>query len=240
MEHLRTEGQGIVRTLPRFVFVFSSGFFVASILVTSSAILLRPMRMLGKTSKHSVCGPRMDSLFVHGVRRYLGRKQLGRVRCPLSTRSNERCFRTHVTPFRSGGILTLVRSVKRQIRRTRRLVRTGEGTRRTSHVGSIFLTGVDRRVHAPLGTVINFTRVVTLARTRRRGRRCVNVVQGGDGILLRLVGSVLSLSHVRSNGSRVRFRLIRVASLVSRIRGMRQLGVESRVRLEMAHPRRGV
>lgn len=82
------------------------------------------------------------------------------------------------------------------------LVSTGRGTRRTSRLGDTFLTGVDRRVHAPLGTVINFSKLLIRARSIRRHGRCVNVIRRGGRLLLRLVSSVLSLSGVRTNAFR--------------------------------------
>lgn len=83
----------------------------------------------------------------------------------------------------------------------RRLVRT-HGVTRGTRLGRSFLTGVDRRVHAPLGTVIKFSALLTSPSSAsvapRRGRRCVSAVGHGDRLLLGLVGSVLRLSHVRS------------------------------------------
>lgn len=73
------------------------------------------------------------------------------------------------------------------------------GIHRTSGLGSTFLTGVDRRVQAPLGTVVKFSGVLTRASSGRRGRRFIGVVGGGDSLLLHLVASVLSFSGVRSN-----------------------------------------
>lgn len=76
---------------------------------------------------------------------------------------------------------------------------TGRGTRRSGELGATFLTGVDRRVHAPLGTVIKFSDIlIDSSSSPTRGRRCYSVVRGGSSLLLRLVGSVLSVSHVRS------------------------------------------
>lgn len=83
------------------------------------------------------------------------------------------------------------------------------GTRRLSHLGSTFLTGVDRRVQAPLGTVINFSALLISASSPRRGGRFIRVVRGGGRLLLRLVSSILSLTGVRSNV--VRLGLIRIS-----------------------------
>lgn len=99
-----------------------------------------------------------------------------------------------------------------------RLLSTGSHTRRSGQLGSTFLTGVDRRVHAPLGTVVNFSGVLTTTRRRRRGRRCVGVVRDGGALLLRLVDSVLSLSGVRTNALRFYCSGIRLGSVVSRVR----------------------
>lgn len=79
-----------------------------------------------------------------------------------------------------------------------RLVHLHGGTRRTGQLGDTFLTGVDRRVQAPLGTVINFSGLVTVTRRPSRVNRCIGVVRAGGRLLLRLIGSVLSLSGVRT------------------------------------------
>lgn len=76
---------------------------------------------------------------------------------------------------------------------------TGSETRRSGHLGDTFLTGVDRRVQAPLGSVINFSSMLTMNNdARRRRRSCCRVVGAGSSLLLHLVGSVLSLSHLRT------------------------------------------
>lgn len=111
---------------------------------------------------------------------------------------------------------------------TRRQVgRTRLGTRRTGRLGSTFLTGVDRRVHAPLGTVINFSGLLSVMRSGRRVLRCTNVVRAGARLLLRLVGSVLSVSGVRSKVCSFRIARISTGRLVSRIRRMTHLHVEA-------------
>lgn len=90
-------------------------------------------------------------------------------------------------------------SVARLGRARTRLVLTHSETRVTNHLGDTFLTGVDRRVHAPLGTVINFSSLLIRTRSVRRQGRCIGVIHGGGRLLLRLVASVLSLSGVRTN-----------------------------------------
>lgn len=70
--------------------------------------------------------------------------------------------------------------------------------RRSGQLGSTFLTGVDRRVHAPLGTVMKFSGLLTRAGPSRRAGRFYRVVRAGGRLLLRLIGSVLSLSGVRT------------------------------------------
>lgn len=79
---------------------------------------------------------------------------------------------------------------------------THVGTRRSSELGATFLTGVDRRVHAPLGTVIKFSRLVAVTSGTRSRGLCSSVVGRGSRVLLRLVGSVLSLTGVRTNALR--------------------------------------
>lgn len=111
------------------------------------------------------------------------------------------------------------------------LVRRGRQTRRTGGVGSTFLTGVDRRVHAPLGTVINFA---GLLRSRgrlasRRGSLFHGAVGGGDGLLLGLVGSVLRLSHVRSKQVSFTFSSYSLGRLLRRVCRARRLLVPSGV-----------
>lgn len=82
------------------------------------------------------------------------------------------------------------------------------GLTRRTRLGRSFLTGVDRRVHAPLGTVIKFSGLLAARGgvSRRRGGRFTSVVSGGAELLLGLIGSILRLSHVRSNGVSFRYR----------------------------------
>lgn len=73
-------------------------------------------------------------------------------------------------------------------------------TRRTGRVGDHFLTGVDCGVHVPLGGMINFSRLLSASGrlSRRRQGRCSYVVRTGSNRLVRLMGSMLSLSHLRT------------------------------------------
>lgn len=112
----------------------------------------------------------------------------------------------------------------------RRLSSTHHLTRGT-RLGRSFLTGVDRRVHAPLGTVINFTGVLTVSSRLRRssGVRCVSAVGQGDRLLLGLVGSVLRLSHVRSKGVAFRVDGYRISRLIGGICAARGMLVPTRL-----------
>lgn len=100
----------------------------------------------------------------------------------------------------------------------RRLATTGRGTRRTGQLGSTLVTGVGRRVHAPLGTVMNFTSLLSVVSSRGRRRRCVKLVRDGARRLLQLVGSIVSLSGVRSNIVSVINSSMILSSLVGRVR----------------------
>lgn len=112
-----------------------------------------------------------------------------------------------------------------------RLVTTQVGTRRTSLVGSSFLTGVDRRVHAPLGTVMNFSGLVVRTSGRYRGHRCTSVIRRGSAILLGLFGSVLSLSTLRTNSLRLSCRPIELGSVYLRLCRLRIGSIGPRIQL---------
>lgn len=109
----------------------------------------------------------------------------------------------------------------------RTLSRTIHTTRATGGTGDAFLSGVSRSVHAPVGTVVNFA-ALTMdgVSSGREIQSCLNGVLSSDGRLLSLVGSVLSVDHVRDKG--VRLRRARID--LSRI--LRSLGavVDKRVR----------
>lgn len=77
------------------------------------------------------------------------------------------------------------------------------GTRGTVHTGDIFLSGVDRRVHAPLGTLSNFSSLLARRKLSSRAHhRYGRIVRRGSRLLLGLVGSIVSLSDLRFNGLR--------------------------------------
>lgn len=135
----------------------------------------------------------------------------------------------------------LLRGVRRLGSRRRRLVRSHRLTRRT-RLGRSFLGGVDRRVHAPLGTVINFSSVLT-GRPRfssRRQRRFISVVGAGAGLLLGLINSILRLSHVRSNGLSFVFRQRDIHRLLSSICRARDLLVRPPLRFLGSFPPRSI
>lgn len=82
----------------------------------------------------------------------------------------------------------------------RRLSRTHSRTRTTGGTGDVFLRGVDRRVQAPLGSVINFSRLVASPSTglsRRRERSFYRLVRRGSSLLLALIKSVLDTTRLR-------------------------------------------
>lgn len=102
-------------------------------------------------------------------------------------------------------LITFVLHVSRMhgtLRQSRgRAQRAAHVTRRTGRVGGHFLSGVDCRVHVPLGNMINFSRLVTSrpgVPSRLHGR-CSSVVRGGSRRLVHLIGSMLSLSQLRTN-----------------------------------------
>lgn len=117
---------------------------------------------------------------------------------------------------------------------------TGRGTRASSQLGSTFLTGVDRRVHAPLGTVMNFSQVVTRDASRRRQLNCCRVIRSGGRHLLRLVGRVLSLSGVRSNVIRFAVAPMHLRPLYGRVRSTRVFHYPRKIRLVCRPSSRGV
>lgn len=137
------------------------------------------------------------------------------------------------------GVLNIYRDVRQCGATRRRVERTHSGTLRTSGLGSTFLTGVDRRVQAPLGTVMNFSSLLDSADNfaKRRVTRFVKAVGGGYNLLLTLVGSVLSLSHVRSKAVRFVFTRRGLSLLLGAIRSSRQLGVPPKMRLVLHVPR---
>lgn len=90
-------------------------------------------------------------------------------------------------------------------------------TGRTGRVGSSFLTGVDRRVHAPVGNVVNVMRVLDRASLDRRRRRCISGVGISGRRLLTVVGNVLSLSGIRSNGVAVSAVPVGLSALYGRM-----------------------
>lgn len=121
--------------------------------------------------------------------------------------------------------------VARHGERRRTLVQTQRGTRRSSQLGSTFLTGVDRRVHAPLGTVMKFSDLLATARGRARHGRFVDVVRAGGRLLLRLMDSVLSLSGVRTGALRFGCRGISLGRLTGSIRGAMQNELRANITL---------
>lgn len=103
----------------------------------------------------------------------------------------------------------------------------------------MFLTGVDRRVHAPLGTVINFSALLTYKSTslsQRRVVRFASLVRGGDRLLVILVSSVLSLSGVRSGAVRFRFRGISLGNVLRDVCDTRGVGLQGKIRLLLSLP----
>lgn len=99
----------------------------------------------------------------------------------------------------------------------------GRGTISTRGLGSTFVTGVDRRVHAPLGTVINFSNLLTSTSSSARGGVCLSVMTRGGSHLLRVIASMLSLSGVRSNDLSFRCSRFSMGSLLYTLRNV--LGV---------------
>lgn len=74
-------------------------------------------------------------------------------------------------------------------------------TRGSVHAGDLFLSGVDRRVQAPLGTLSKFSSVLA-SRSVSGSAQCRygSVVRRGSRLLLGLVGSMVSLSGLSPNG----------------------------------------
>lgn len=102
------------------------------------------------------------------------------------------------------GVSRTASSLHRALRRVRvrgiRLSLTGGHTRRTTHVGSRFLTGVSRRLHAPLGNIVNFAHLALGARLAPARHSRLGAVRHSTGGLLTVVGSILSFSGLRTNG----------------------------------------
>lgn len=85
---------------------------------------------------------------------------------------------------------------------------TTTAIQRAGRVGGHFLSGVDCGVHAPLGGMMKFSRLVTYRPgvSRKAEGRCSGVVRRDSRGLVELIGSILSLSHLRTRvvGFRVR------------------------------------
>lgn len=83
------------------------------------------------------------------------------------------------------------------LRSRRRLEGTGGTTRSTDRVGALFVRDVDRRVHAPLGSVMKFSRVLkSHCQSSPSAGMCTSVVRTGDRGLLHLIASILRLSSL--------------------------------------------
>lgn len=109
----------------------------------------------------------------------------------------------------------------RRLRHRHHRVRSrGLGLLRTCQIGSRFLTAVSRRLQAPLGTVLKFSRVLrdrsgnSLAPRRTR---VIGHVFAGNGGLLGLIGSVLSLSGLRTRHLALAPAAIGLRNLIQKI-----------------------
>lgn len=97
------------------------------------------------------------------------------------------------------------------------IVVTDRGTRRDRQVGGTFVGGVYRRIHAPLGTVGNFTRLVADSNVDpRRGGRFDGVVCAGYRGVASVVGSILMVTRLSDDGRILPLRPIRVNLLYRR------------------------
>lgn len=94
-----------------------------------------------------------------------------------------------------------------------------------------FLTGVDRRVHAPLGSVMNFSGLLTSrgSLSRTSGRLFTGAVGRDYSLLLILVGSVLRISELRSKRVGFRGRDYSIGRLISSLCLTRRLLIPTRL-----------
>lgn len=76
---------------------------------------------------------------------------------------------------------------------------THETIRGVDRIGDSFVRRVARRVHAPLGSVINFSALLTRrGLSSIRGHRCIRRIRNGGACLLDLVRGVLGVTSVSS------------------------------------------
>lgn len=116
-------------------------------------------------------------------------------------------------------------SIAGVLRRGRHVGRLIARTRTTARTGSTFMSGVSRRVHAPVGSVIKVARIVLHSQRSPERRRFLLGVRDSKRTLLSVVGSMLSFSGVRSKGVRL---ILRPCSALSLFRSL-GLAVRGRV-----------
>lgn len=103
-----------------------------------------------------------------------------------------------------------------------------------SRLGVGFFAGVSRRLHAPLALVRKPVRRLERGRGLSRGKvRCISLVRGGAGRVLRLIGRVLSFHGVRGNGVHLRISLFGLGRVMSSFRGRFEI-VTRRGRIDFA------
>lgn len=137
------------------------------------------------------------------VRRTLTANRIRHRRCRFAM--SDRLFyrRTEIIPIARSRILIIIHSV--------------DSHHGVSHVGSRFVTVIDRRLHAPLATVhktLNVLGANILGSHPRGTRRLLRVSLTGARHLVHLIGSVLSLRHLASNGVALIGRTYTISSLV--------------------------
>lgn len=88
-------------------------------------------------------------------------------------------------------------------RRHSRLVRLSRRLRRTARTGLIFFAGVSRSFHAPLALITSpIRRLLTSEALAKSRRQVLLLVRHGMGVLLHLIGRVLSFHGCRGKGVR--------------------------------------
>lgn len=133
---------------------------------------------------------------------------------PAGLRTLHRLYHSRRTFLRLGRFLRRQRvlcrrfsaRVTRRVRGGRRLRTRRRTTRITDRTGDRFLTVVDRRLQAPLGSVLNLSAILDrrIVNSLGSGRlRCLSYVHRDNRRLLTLVDSVLSLSGMRTKRRRL-------------------------------------
>lgn len=102
----------------------------------------------------------------------------------------------------------------------------------TDHVGDSFVRRVARRVHAPLGSVIKFSSLVTTKKVDRRRRgRCTRRVRVDGACLLSLIDGIVSVTSVSSRARSTPGRVVSISAYYGRYVSRMLPSLEGKIRL---------